>query len=56
MTRMTAGTPAACTRASTFLLPLSSTAHQMFLQASSSGHGREDDSAVVKIFPGIGLP
>ena len=43
-------------RASRFPLPLSSTAHQMFLQASSSGHGREDDSAVIKIFPGITLP
>lgn len=43
-------------RASKFPLPLASTAHQMFLQASSAGHGREDDSAVIKIFPGIQLP
>jgi putative dehydrogenase len=43
-------------RASKFPLPLASTAHQMFLQASSSGFGREDDSAVIKIFPGIDLP
>ncbi len=43
-------------RASKFPLPLSSTAHQMFMQASTSGHGREDDSAVIKIFPGIELP
>ena len=43
-------------RASKFPLPLSSTAHQMFMQASSAGHGREDDSAVIKIFPGITLP
>jgi 3-hydroxyisobutyrate dehydrogenase len=43
-------------RASKFPLPLASTAHQMFLQASSAGHGREDDSAVIKIFPGIELP
>ncbi len=43
-------------RASKFPLPLSATAHQMFLQASSAGHGREDDSAVIKIFPGISLP
>ncbi len=43
-------------RASKFPLPLASTAHQMFLQASSSGYGREDDSAVIKIFPGIKLP
>ncbi|MFO1206316.1 MAG: L-threonate dehydrogenase [Burkholderiales bacterium] len=39
-----------------FPLPLSATAHQMFLQASAAGHGGEDDSAVVKIFPGIELP
>jgi L-threonate 2-dehydrogenase len=43
-------------RASKFPLPLSATAHQMFMQASSAGHGREDDSAVIKIFPGIELP
>ena len=43
-------------RASKFPLPLASTAHQMFLQAASSGYGREDDSAVIKIFPGIDLP
>jgi putative dehydrogenase len=39
-----------------FPLPLASTAHQMFMQASAAGHGREDDSAVIKIFPGISLP
>lgn len=43
-------------RASKFPLPLSSTAHQMFMQASTSGFSREDDSAVIKIFPGIDLP
>src|SRR5205814_4431600 len=43
-------------RASKFPLPLASTAHQMFLQASAAGHGREDDAAVIKIFPGIDLP
>ena len=43
-------------RASKFPLPLASTAHQMFMQASSSGFAREDDSAVIKIFPGIELP
>ncbi|MDH6154499.1 putative dehydrogenase [Polynucleobacter sphagniphilus] len=43
-------------RASKFPLPLSSTAHQMFMQASTAGFGREDDSAVIKIFPGIELP
>ncbi|MEQ4720600.1 L-threonate dehydrogenase [Nonomuraea sp. B19D2] len=39
-----------------FPLPLAATAHQMFLQASASGLGTEDDSAVIKIFPGIDLP
>ena len=43
-------------RASKFPLPLSSTAHQMFMQASTSGFAKEDDSAVIKIFPGIELP
>jgi L-threonate 2-dehydrogenase len=43
-------------RATKFPLPLASTAHQMFMQASSAGHGREDDAAVIKIFPGIRLP
>lgn len=43
-------------RASKFPLPLSSTAHQMFMQASTAGFAREDDSAVIKIFPGIKLP
>jgi 3-hydroxyisobutyrate dehydrogenase len=39
-----------------FPLPLASTAHQMFMQASAAGHGREDDAAVIKVFPGIELP
>ena len=43
-------------RVSKFPLPLSSTAHQMFMQASTAGFAREDDSAVIKIFPGIELP
>jgi putative dehydrogenase len=43
-------------RASKFPLPLSSTAHQMFMQASTAGYAREDDSAVIKIFPGIQVP
>jgi 3-hydroxyisobutyrate dehydrogenase len=43
-------------RASKFPLPLSATAHQMFMQASTAGHAKEDDSAVIKIFPGIKLP
>ena len=41
---------------SVFPLPLSATAHQMFMQASAAGYGGEDDSAVVKVFPGITLP
>ena len=43
-------------RATKFPLPLSATAHQMFMQAYTAGYGREDDSAVIKIFPGIELP
>ena len=43
-------------RASKFPLPLSSTAHQMFMQTSTAGFAKEDDSAVIKIFPGIELP
>jgi putative dehydrogenase len=43
-------------RASKFPLPLSSTAHQMFMQASTAGFAKEDDIAVIKIFPGIELP
>ena len=39
-----------------FPLPLTASAHQMFKQASAAGLGREDDIAVVKIFPGINLP
>lgn len=41
---------------SVFPLPLSAAAHQMFMHASAAGHGGEDDSAVVKVFPGIRLP
>jgi 3-hydroxyisobutyrate dehydrogenase len=43
-------------RKNVFPLPLSAAAHQMFMGASAAGHGGEDDSAVVKIFPGITLP
>ncbi|MEV8063330.1 L-threonate dehydrogenase [Streptomyces antimycoticus] len=43
-------------RTERFPLPLAATAHQMFLQASASGLGAEDDSAVIKIFPGVDLP
>ncbi|AWK42254.1 NAD-binding protein [Photorhabdus laumondii subsp. laumondii] len=37
-------------------LPLSATAHQMFLTASNEGFGQWDDSAVIKTFKGITLP
>lgn len=39
-----------------FPLPLSSTALNMFVSASNEGFGKEDDSAVIKIFKGIDLP
>jgi putative dehydrogenase len=43
-------------RASKFPLPLTSTAHQMFMHAATAGYSKEDDAAVIKIFPGIELP
>jgi 3-hydroxyisobutyrate dehydrogenase len=46
-------------RGLTFPVPLTSTAHQMFIMAGAHGHGPEDDSAVVKVFQtlsGIPLP
>ncbi|UPY95276.1 L-threonate dehydrogenase [Pectobacterium sp. 21LCBS03] len=39
-----------------FPLPLASTAFNMFTAASNAGFGKEDDSAVIKIFNGITLP
>ncbi len=33
-----------------FPLPLSASAHQLFLAAAAAGFGREDDAAVVKVF------
>ncbi|MDU8924882.1 NAD(P)-dependent oxidoreductase [Pasteurellaceae bacterium LIM206] len=39
-----------------FPLHLASTAYSMFTEASNAGHGKEDDSAVIKIFSGIHLP
>ncbi|WP_420806687.1 NAD-binding protein [Photorhabdus heterorhabditis] len=39
-----------------FPLPLSATAHQMFLAATNEGFGQWDDSAVIKTFKGITLP
>jgi L-threonate 2-dehydrogenase len=43
-------------QASKFPLPLTATARQMYMQASSAGFGGQDDAAVIKIFPGITLP
>jgi len=43
-------------RESRFPLPLAALAHQLFMQASAAGHGREDDAAVIKVYPGIDLP
>ena len=43
----------------TFPLPITATAHQMYLMAGAAGYGLEDDSAVVKVFQhlsGIPLP
>jgi putative dehydrogenase len=37
-------------------VPLTAAAHQMFMMAAAAGFGSEDDSAVVKIFPGVDLP
>lgn len=44
------------TRKVTFPAPLAAAAHQQFINASAAGFGREDDSAVIKVFPGIPLP
>ena len=46
-------------RSLTFPVPLTSSAHQVFIMAGAHGHGLEDDSAVVKVFQtvcGIPLP
>lgn len=37
-------------RALRFPLPLAATAHQIYLMGAAAGLGREDDSAVVKVF------
>lgn len=39
-----------------FPLYLAGTAYSMFTEASNAGYGKEDDSAVIKIFSGIELP
>ncbi len=46
-------------RKMTFPLPITASAHQLYLAAAAHGHGMEDDSAVVKVFQaltGIDLP
>ncbi|MEH8048443.1 L-threonate dehydrogenase [Gallibacterium anatis] len=39
-----------------FPLHLASTAYSMFTEASNAGYGKQDDSAVIKIFSGVELP
>jgi L-threonate 2-dehydrogenase len=46
-------------RSLTFPLPLAASAHQLFTMASARGLGRQDDSAVIKVYAdntGISLP
>ena len=46
-------------RKMTFPLPITASAHQLYLAAAAQGHGYEDDSAVIKVFAaltGIELP
>ena len=46
-------------RQMTFPLPITASAHQLYLAAAAQGHGHEDDSAVIKVFAaltGIELP
>ncbi|MCW5626942.1 MAG: NAD-binding protein, partial [Burkholderiales bacterium] len=46
-------------RKMTFPLPITASAHQLYLAAAAQGHGYEDDAAVVKVFEaltGITLP
>lgn len=50
------GIVAETARSLKFPLHLAATALGMFTSAAGSGHGDEDDSAVIKIFPGIDLP
>lgn len=39
-----------------FPLPIAASAHQQFLSASAAGYGKEDDAAVIKVYPGVDLP
>lgn len=50
------GLVAEVARSLKFPASLASTALNMFIGASCAGHGGEDDSAVIKTFPGIRLP
>lgn len=43
-------------RKHTMPLPLAAAAHQMYLQAAAAGMGGDDDSSVIRIFPGVPLP
>jgi 3-hydroxyisobutyrate dehydrogenase and related beta-hydroxyacid dehydrogenases len=45
-----------CSHKARFPAPLTAAAHQQFIQADAAGYGGEDDSAVIKVFPGISLP
>lgn len=38
----------------TFPLPIAATAHQQYLAASGAGYGRQDDSAVIKVYRDLG--
>ncbi len=40
----------------TFPLPIAASAHQQFLSASAAGYGKQDDAAVIKVYPGVDLP
>jgi 3-hydroxyisobutyrate dehydrogenase len=43
-------------RQCTLPLPMAAAAHQLYLQAAAAGLGQEDDSALVKLYPGVTLP
>jgi 3-hydroxyisobutyrate dehydrogenase len=43
-------------KATGFPLVMAPAAYQMFARAHVSGYGKQDDAALIKIFPGIDLP
>lgn len=43
-------------RAGKLPLPMTAQALSMFTQASAMGYGHEDDSGVIRVFPGVDLP